>query len=1032
MPLPNYVAQTDVFFTWLDAFNNTLSHIDNTSVYLLVTQNDSPRTSTGNLSLNGTALVVAVNATGTITANLFSGNGASLLTLNASALASGTIPLARLTSANTTANGVIDTTTQRFAGNKTFEGDLTVTGNLVLLGQGTTINTNTVIVQDSMIQLAANNLISDALDIGLYGNYNPDGGAHEHTGLFRDASDDIWKLFEGLQDAPTDTINTSGTGYTTATLQAYLLSGALTTNSSALNVVANSSYNVTLTVNSVSATTFTGTLVGTANNATYLNGQPGSYYTNASNLDTGTLSLARLDANVILTTSTTGINASALSTGTVPLARLDANVILTTSSTGINASALSTGTVPLARLTSANSTANGVVDTTTQSFAGDKTFTGVLNATGGSKISVQNGVDGTSDRGIFLWTATDSNWGVYLSQAGAGKSLANGAAATGIDGRSGWHVRFRSGGLNSEGFLWENQSETALMHLASDTGNLYLKGDVYVGNSTNNLVLHTGSTTGINASALSTGTVPDARLSGSYSNITANNANNLNGQPASYYTNASNLTTGTLPLARLDANVILTTSTTGINASALSTGTVPDARLSGDYTGITSLSLGANVVANVTTFFVGNSTANVSHTATQLSVANTTNTATLTSISLTIGNTVANTTTVSATNLAGNGASVTSVNAVALNGKTEANLNVNNATQATNATNLNSQPGSFYTNASNLDSGTVPLARLDANVILTTSTTGINASALSTGTVPAERLPSASTTANGAVDTTTQSFAGNKTFQNTVSFSNTVSMTGAANALSTLGVGDTLSALGQLSVTGNATFDTNTLFVDATNNRLGMGITSLQSFKPEGVGVDFIPSVQLEGVDDTLTRLSILRNSSSATGPQLILAKSRGTATGSFNAVKANDSLGVMYFMGTEGFGIYPSVKIEAEAEVDATSLQAPQGRLKFATTNASGSMVERVCITGNGNMGIGNTTPAHLLSVEGIARILGAVTLSNTVSVTGTLTISSGLNANGNVGTSGQVLTSNGAGAYWATSTSSTIDPIVAAIALG
>jgi len=53
---------------------------------------------------------------------------------------------------------------------------------------------------------------------------------------------------------------------------------------------------------------------------------------------------------------------------------------LSTVTSGINATALSTGTVPLARLASANTTANGVVDTTTQSFAWAKTFTGAVTA----------------------------------------------------------------------------------------------------------------------------------------------------------------------------------------------------------------------------------------------------------------------------------------------------------------------------------------------------------------------------------------------------------------------------------------------------------------------------------------------------------------------------------------------------------------------------------------------------------------------------------------------------------------------------
>jgi len=238
--------------------------------------------------------------------------------INASALSSGTIPVERLTAANVTSNGIVTTGTQTFEGNKTFDADVTITGNLTLIGQATNLNVNNVIVTDSLIQLAANNTTSDALDIGLYGNYNPDGGDHEHTGLFRDASDGVWKLFVGLQDAPNTTINTSGTGYTIGTLQSYLTSAIFGTNSSALTITANSSYSATLTVNTVTAQTFTGNLTGTSSNATNLNSQPGSYYTNASNLDSGT--------------------------------------------------------VPLARLSSANSSANGIVDTTTQTFAGNKTF----------------------------------------------------------------------------------------------------------------------------------------------------------------------------------------------------------------------------------------------------------------------------------------------------------------------------------------------------------------------------------------------------------------------------------------------------------------------------------------------------------------------------------------------------------------------------------------------------------------------------------------------------------------------------------
>lgn len=115
-----------------------------------------------------------------------------------------------------------------------------------------------------MIQLAANNTTSDLLDIGFYGNYNGDGGTHEHAGLFRDASDDIFKLFKGLQEAPSATVNTAATGYTLATLQAYLASGGLSTNSTSVGITANSTVSVSITANTLTlSTALAGTSGGT-------------------------------------------------------------------------------------------------------------------------------------------------------------------------------------------------------------------------------------------------------------------------------------------------------------------------------------------------------------------------------------------------------------------------------------------------------------------------------------------------------------------------------------------------------------------------------------------------------------------------------------------------------------------------------------------------------------------------------------------------------------------------------------------------
>jgi len=101
------------------------------------------------------------------------------------------------------------------------DGNVTVSGNLTVNGTSTTVNSTTTSVEDSMLELANQNTSSDTLDIGIYGNYD-DGlgdGASEYTGLFRDATDSTWKLFDGLEVEPTTTVNTSGSGYSLADLQ---------------------------------------------------------------------------------------------------------------------------------------------------------------------------------------------------------------------------------------------------------------------------------------------------------------------------------------------------------------------------------------------------------------------------------------------------------------------------------------------------------------------------------------------------------------------------------------------------------------------------------------------------------------------------------------------------------------------------------------------------------------------------------------------------------------------------------------------
>lgn len=98
------------------------------------------------------------------------------------------------------------------ADNPTF-GNLTVS-NLTVNGTTTTVNSATITVDDPLVRLADNN-VADLLDIGLYGLYVSSGS--KYAGIFRDATDGKFKLFTALQEEPTTTVNTAGTGYTAAT-----------------------------------------------------------------------------------------------------------------------------------------------------------------------------------------------------------------------------------------------------------------------------------------------------------------------------------------------------------------------------------------------------------------------------------------------------------------------------------------------------------------------------------------------------------------------------------------------------------------------------------------------------------------------------------------------------------------------------------------------------------------------------------------------------------------------------------------------
>jgi len=104
-------------------------------------------------------------------------------------------------------------------------GDTVIDGNLTVEGALTYISTSTVQADDSMFKLAANN-VADTVDTGIYAKYVVSGNsAVQFAGYFRDASDGVFKFYTGLDDEPTQTVNTSDTGYGLAQVDAIIDGG---------------------------------------------------------------------------------------------------------------------------------------------------------------------------------------------------------------------------------------------------------------------------------------------------------------------------------------------------------------------------------------------------------------------------------------------------------------------------------------------------------------------------------------------------------------------------------------------------------------------------------------------------------------------------------------------------------------------------------------------------------------------------------------------------------------------------------------
>ena len=675
---------------------------------------------------------------------------------------------------------------------------LTLTGSLNISGNVNVVGANTLSVVDNFIYLNSNNTI-DNEDIGIVANYNSTGNSlgYAHTGIFRDASDGTWKIFDGYKPEPDANVNidTTNTTFQLANFQAntlYLgntstnwlvsntggtyITGTVNAASHTVGTAFTANATVVNAVSYYAGTTLIGNTTGPygktegslnvnsatqATNTTNLNSQPGSYYTNATNITTGTLPYAQLGSAVVNTSGSftlagnTTFSANVFITGSVVNA-----VLYTTGSPLTGTGGLYTNTTTLivgnntinTTITSAGLTVNGasVVNSSVVNSAAHtigSTFiantTGIYHTGTVNAAIHQTGSPLTGTGGLYANVTTlivgNNTINTTITSAGLtvnGASVVNSSVVNAASHTIGTAFIANTTGLYHTGTV--NAASHTTGATGTGTGGLIANTTViFLGNNTINAAVNTTTLyIGGNVIANSTGANNAFNLGGtaaaSYqlnSTLNANIASYLptytgvvNGSShtvgtsftanstvvnaVSYYAGSTLIGNTTGPYGKTEINLNVNSSLTANNSTNLGGTAAASYQLNSTlnaniasylptYTGTVNAAIhqtGApltgtgGLYANVTNLIVGNNTINSALTSTEVRVG---------------GTLIAN--------------------ATGPYGKTEGSLNVNSATQATNATNLNSQPGSYYTNATNITTGTLPYAQIPANIVNTTA-----------------------------------------------------------------------------------------------------------------------------------------------------------------------------------------------------------------------------------------------------------------------------------------------------------------------